>query len=154
MRSPSRCATSPTWPSATTSLANPERDPRMTSKSQLIVIGNGMVGHKLVESLHDRGGLDAWDVTVFCEEPRLAYDRVNLSQLFAGKTAEDLALARAEAYQKMGLTVWIGDRAVEIDRASRLVRSAAGRELPYDRVVLATGSYPFVPPMPGRDLPG
>jgi nitrite reductase (NADH) large subunit len=126
----------------------------MSSKSQLIVIGNGMVGHKLVESLHGRGGLDAWDVTVFCEEPRLAYDRVNLSQIFAGKTAEDLTLARAEIYQKMGLTVWIGDRAVEIDRASRLVRSAAGRALPYDRVVLATGSYPFVPPMPGRDLPG
>jgi NADPH-dependent 2,4-dienoyl-CoA reductase/sulfur reductase-like enzyme len=86
----------------------------MSTKSKLVVIGNGMVGHKLVEALHARDGLDAWEATVFCEEPRLAYDRVNLSTIFAGKQPDDLALARAEWYAERGITVRVGDRAVEI----------------------------------------
>ena len=126
----------------------------MSTKRNLIVIGNGMVGHKLVEGLHARGGFEQWNVTVFCEEPRLAYDRVNLSQLFAGKTADDLALGRLAAYEEMGVEVLMGDRATEIDRVNRVVKAASGRAVAYDRVVLATGSYPFVPPVQGRELPG
>src|SRR5438045_1886128 len=95
-------------------------------KMDRVVIGNGMVGHKLVEALHARGGLEAWTVTVLCEEPRLAYDRVNLSQLFAGKTADDLALARAETYAQMGVATLVGDAALEIDRVRRVVRAASG----------------------------
>ena len=114
-----------------------------------------MVGHRFVELLSSAtGGGEAaggggFEITTFCEEPRLAYDRVNLSGYFDGKSAEDLALARLEQYRAAGVTVHVGDKAVAIDRAAKLVVSAAGRAVAYDRLVLATGSYPFVPPIPG-----
>ncbi|HEX6839459.1 MAG TPA: nitrite reductase large subunit NirB, partial [Polyangia bacterium] len=116
----------------------------------VVVIGNGMVGHRFVELMSGSGHA----LTTFCEEPRLAYDRVNLSAYFAGKSADDLALARIEQYRDAGVTVHVGDKAVAIDRAAKIVRSAAGRAVAYDRLILATGSYPFVPPIPGRDARG
>jgi len=126
----------------------------MALKQKLLVVGNGMVGHRLLECLMESGRSEAFEVTVFCEEPRLAYDRVGLSKFFEGKGAEDLALATLEEYQEVGFDVRIGQRCVDIDRTARLAVSSTGEKVPYDLLVMATGSYPFVPPVPGRVHPG
>ena len=125
----------------------------MQGKQRLVVIGNGMVGHHLVDRLC-RDGLAAWDITVLAEETRPAYDRVHLSELFDGKTADDLALATVEGYEAFGVALVLGDAALAIDRERKVVVTASGRSFPYDKLVLATGSRPFVPPIAGRDAPG
>ena len=114
---------------------------------QLVVIGNGMVGHRLVQALTDRD-TSSWHVTVLGEETRPAYDRVALSSYVDGRSAEELTLP------ELGVDLHLGDPAVAIDRAARTVTTRSGRVLRYDALVLATGSVPFVPPVPGRDLPG
>ena len=121
------------------------------SKSKLIVIGNGMVGHHYLENLVETGVADNYEVTVFCEEKRTAYDRVHLSAYFDGSTADDLAMGTPAMYKEWGLEVLIGEKAVAIDREQKVVRSASGKTLSYDKLVLATGSFPFVPPVPGHD---
>ncbi|NVK41790.1 MAG: nitrite reductase large subunit [Oceanospirillaceae bacterium] len=121
------------------------------NKTKLILIGNGMVGHQFLQSLAESGESARFDVTVFCEEPRLAYDRVHLSEYFAGKSAEDLAMGQPAQYAEWGFNVLLNEKAVAIDRNRQLVTSDKGTELPYDRIVLATGSYPFVPPVPGHE---
>jgi nitrite reductase (NADH) large subunit len=126
----------------------------MQAKRDLLVIGNGLVGHKLLEFLAESGLLEQWNVTTFCEEPRVAYDRVNLSGFFSGKSAEELSVVKPGFYERNGIGVRVGDRAVAIDRVAKTVTSAAGATLRYDKLVFATGSAPFVPPIPGRDLPG
>jgi nitrite reductase (NADH) large subunit len=109
----------------------------------LVVVGYGMVGHRLVETLRSREpGLD---ITVLGEEDRPAYDRVRLSAWFDG---EGLELSPVD-----GVTLRLGEPALAIDRVARTVTTTAGT-YPYDRLVLATGSSPFVPPVPGRDLSG
>jgi nitrite reductase (NADH) large subunit len=117
---------------------------------KLIVIGHGMVGHKLLESLAE-SGMDHLDITVLCEEPRAAYDRVHLSEFFAGKSAEDLSLVQAGFFERDNLLLRLNARATAIDRAARTVTVSTGETLSYDKLVIATGSYPFVPPLPGRD---
>ncbi|MGD1900173.1 MAG: nitrite reductase large subunit NirB [Phormidesmis sp.] len=124
------------------------------SKQTLVVVGNGMVGHRLLELMVAKGALDRWNLITFCEEPRVAYDRVHLSQYFVNKTAADLTLVEPGFYQDNGIQVYIGDRIVEIDRVQQRVKSANGVEITYDRLVLATGSYPFVPPIQGNDATG
>lgn len=123
-------------------------------KKNLIVIGNGMVGHKFLDRAIAKGATQDWHLITFCEEPRVAYDRVNLSSFFAGKTAGDLSLVEPGFYQENDIRVYIGDKVVQIDRDRKTVTSANGVEVPYDGIVLATGSYPFVPPIKGNDLPG
>ncbi|MFP5377872.1 MAG: FAD-dependent oxidoreductase, partial [Acidimicrobiia bacterium] len=113
-----------------------------------------MVGHKLVEVLVERGATAEWDVVVFCEEPRPAYDRVGLSSWFAGTTAEELSLVAPGFFDAAGLELHLGDPVASIDRQAGRVVSRRGRAVDYDALVLATGSYPFVPPVPGKDLPG
>ena len=93
----------------------------------------------------------AFSITVIAEEPRPAYDRVQLSAFFSGKTAADLSLVAADFFENNSITTHLAERAVAIDRDARLVRTSNGREIEYDTLVLATGSYPFVPPLPGRD---
>src|SRR5262245_3109645 len=118
-----------------------------STRKRLVVVGNGMVSHRLVELLRDRGPLADFEVSVIGEEPRPAYDRVNLSKFFEGKDAEGLALASAADYERAGVELILGDPVVALDRAARRLRTHAGRELTYDRLVLATGSSPFVPPI-------
>jgi nitrite reductase (NADH) large subunit len=121
-------------------------------RETLVVVGNGMVGHRFVESLLERGGASRWRVVVLGEEPRPAYDRVHLSELFAGKTPAELALAHAEDYAREGVELRLGARAAVLDLAAGVVETADGERIAFDRAVLATGSAPFVPPLPGRDL--
>lgn len=119
---------------------------------KIAVIGHGMVGHKFLEQLHTLGIADA-EVTVLCEESRPAYDRVHLSEFFAGKSAEDLSLVEPGFFERSGFTLRLAARAVAIERRNNTVTTADGEVLPYDKLVLATGSSPFVPPVPGRDRP-
>ena len=125
----------------------------MTSSSQqrIVIVGNGMVGHHFVEQLinsqHD------CHITVLSGEGRLAYDRVYLSSYFAGKTAEDLAMTTPETYQEWGVDARVNARVTDIDRTAKVVTLESGETFEYDKLVLATGSYPFVPPIPGNDQP-
>ncbi|HYD63526.1 MAG TPA: nitrite reductase large subunit NirB [Noviherbaspirillum sp.] len=117
---------------------------------KILVIGHGMVGHKFLESLDESGVRDA-EVTVLCEEPRAAYDRVHLSEFFSGKSADDLSLVSPGFFDRDNLLLKLNTRATSIDRANKTVTVATGDVLSYDKLVLATGSYPFVPPIPGKD---
>ncbi|MFB2973521.1 nitrite reductase large subunit NirB [Aerosakkonema sp. BLCC-F183] len=126
----------------------------MIAKKNLIVIGNGMVGHKFLELAIASCATQKWNLITFCEEPRVAYDRVNLSSFFSGKTAADLSLVEPGLYQENGIQIHIGDKAVAINRQEKTVTSANGVTLPYDKIVLATGSYPFVPPIKGNNATG
>ncbi len=123
----------------------------MDARSKLLVIGNGMVGQRFLESLPAE---TAYDVSVIGEEPRPAYDRVQLSAFFSGKTAEQLSLVERDFFASRAIALTLSERAVAIDRQKRLVRTSGGSDLEYDTLVIATGSYPFVPPIPGRDRPG
>ena len=123
-------------------------------KQTLVIVGNGMVGQKLLEFLSERHAQDQYEIVTFCEEPRPAYDRVHLSDFFAGKTAADLSMVENDFFIKQDITIHIGDKAEHIDREKKHVISAKGQIIAYDKLVLATGSYPFVPPIPGNDRDG
>ena len=120
----------------------------------LVVVGNGMVGQRLVEAVRDRDTRRAWRVTVLSEEPRRAYDRVALSSYFDGVAAADLDVVADGCYDTAGYTLRLDEAVTSIDRGARTVTTSRGVILRYDALVLAAGSYPFVPPVPGRDLPG
>jgi nitrite reductase (NADH) large subunit len=113
-----------------------------------------MVGHRFCERLLALDEERHFQIVTFAEEPRPAYDRVNLTKYFEHRLADKLALATPQWYTDRGIRLYVGDRVTEIDRAKRMVRSARGREIAYDHVVLATGSAPFVPPVPGIDKHG
>jgi nitrite reductase (NADH) large subunit len=119
------------------------------SKRKILVVGNGMVGHHFVETLVNAGLDDA--ITVIGEEPRPAYDRVHLSDVFGGREPADLALATRETYIEWGVEAHFGDPVIRIERGSKRVVTENGRSFSYDKLVLATGSYPFVPPVPGSE---
>jgi len=121
-------------------------------KKNIVVIGNGMVGYKFCEKLISKS--DSFNITVFGEEPRRAYDRVHLSEYFNGKTAEDLSMSSANWYQENNIQLYLGDPVLEINRISKTVHSQKGITLPYDYVVLATGSAAFVPNIPGVEKDG
>lgn len=124
----------------------------MNHKQRVVVIGNGMVGHKFLEQLvEDSAGFAELEVTVLAEEPRAAYDRVYLSAYFSGKTAEDLSLVKGNFFADSGVFLHLNTKAVAIDRELRQVTVASGEVVAYDKLVLATGSFPFVPPLPGKD---
>ncbi|MFC3281993.1 nitrite reductase large subunit NirB [Litchfieldella rifensis] len=123
-----------------------------SDKSRLIIIGNGMVGHHLVEQLVESGATGSYRITVFGEERHPAYDRVHLSEYFAGRDAASLALSTADYYAEHGIELCLHEAVTGIDRDKGEVVTPQGRYA-YDRLVLATGSYPFVPPIPGNDRP-
>ncbi|MBB5607099.1 MULTISPECIES: nitrite reductase large subunit NirB [unclassified Janthinobacterium] len=116
---------------------------------KIIVIGHGMVGHKFLAQLADSGAPQ--EVTVLCEEPRPAYDRVHLSEFFAGKSAEDLSLVPPGFFERGNVLLKLNARASAIDLQAKTVTVSSGEVLPYDKLVIASGSYPFVPPLPGKD---
>jgi nitrite reductase (NADH) large subunit len=118
----------------------------------VVVVGHGMVGHRFVEALTARDNAGLFQVTVLSEEPRPAYDRVALSSFFDGADEAALRLPPLSAVSRVDLR--LGVSASSLDLAGRVVVTADGECLPYDELVLATGSYPFVPPVPGHDAPG
>ncbi len=121
------------------------------SQTRVVVIGNGMVGHRFVEELRERDLERSMQITVIGEEPRFAYDRVHLSAYFDGTPAAELAMASRERYHELGIEIILGDRVEKIDRVARTVLTGAGFRVPYDMLVLATGSKAFVPPIQNTD---
>ena len=118
----------------------------------LVIAGYGMVGHRVAAALRARDAAGQWRIVVLAEESRAAYDRVALTSYVDSWDAEALALPAAGFRAED--EVRLGDPAIAIDRDARTVRTASGFQQPYDVLVLATGSRPFVPPIPGHDLPG
>lgn len=127
----------------------------MSGKQRLVVVGNGMAGARFVEDLLARGGGDRWAVTMFGDEPHGNYNRILLSGVLAGKNqADDIVLNPLGWYREQGVRLHAGVRADRVDLDARTVHGGDVAE-PYDALVLATGSSPFVPPMEGsRDASG
>ena len=132
----------------------PETTTSTTEPQQLVIVGGGMVARRLVDALRARDDAGRWAVTLLCEEPRAPYDRVALTSYFTGRHPEDLALGGQELWDDPLVTLRRGVRAESIDRDARTVTTSSGQVLPYDSLVLATGSYAAVPPVPGKDLRG
>ncbi|MGH8119148.1 MAG: nitrite reductase large subunit NirB [Gammaproteobacteria bacterium] len=121
------------------------------NKEKLVLIGNGMVGHRFLEAMIERGACRRYDLSVFGEETRPAYDRVHLSEFFSGKTAADLSLAPPDFFRDNGIVFHAGNRIAGIERTRKRIISAQRQAFSYDKLVIAAGSYPFVPPVPGHD---
>ncbi|MFJ4343773.1 nitrite reductase large subunit NirB [Pseudomonas sp. NPDC089401] len=117
-------------------------------RERLVIVGNGMVGHHCVEQLVGRGALERFELHVFGEERQRAYDRVHLSEYFAGSCAETLALCEQGFYGDNGVHLHLGEAVLQIDRERCEVVTGEGR-YGYDQLILATGSYPFVPAIEG-----
>lgn len=123
-------------------------------RRRLVVIGNGMAGMRTVEELLAIAP-DAYDITVFGAEPYTNYNRILLSPVLAGeKSTSEIFLHTPQWYSEHGVTLHSGDPVVAIDRRRRVVRSQKGVEVPYDRLLIATGSLPQVLPVPGNNLAG
>ena len=126
-------------------------------KQKLLLIGHGMVGQRFLEALVARGALEVFQVTVLCGEPRPAYDRVGLTRYFKERDATALSLLPEGFLAEHGIELELNTRAIAIDRAGKTVTAVTAAEnrcYAYDKLVLATGSFPFVPPIPGHDRPG
>ncbi|QTP54198.1 NAD(P)/FAD-dependent oxidoreductase [Billgrantia sulfidoxydans] len=131
----------------------PRRHPETSTVEHLVIVGNGMAGHRLAEALLARTERPA-RITVIGAEQTPAYNRILLSPLLAGEMQrEALTLRSAEWYAEQGIELILGERVEAIDRDARTLTTDAGRELDYDRLVLATGSNPARPPVPGLELP-
>ncbi|VWX60207.1 nitrite reductase large subunit NirB [Sphingorhabdus sp. 109] len=124
------------------------------ARERLVVIGNGMAGCRAVEEILARDG-DRYAITIFGAEPRVNYDRIMLSPVLAGdKSFEDIIINDQSWYDDNGIELVSGDAVIAIKREAREVVSASGRVTPYDRLLIATGSDPFIIPVPGHKLPG
>ncbi|MEO7311951.1 MAG: nitrite reductase large subunit NirB [Chitinophagaceae bacterium] len=121
-------------------------------KPIVVVIGNGMVGYKFCEKLVKK--TNSFELIVFGEEPRRAYDRVHLSEYFAGKTEDDLSLSTLEWYAENNIRLYLSDPILEINRSAKTIHSQKGIVQPYDYLILATGSAAFVPNIPGVEKEG
>ncbi|MER7112410.1 nitrite reductase large subunit NirB [Streptomyces sp. NPDC000229] len=126
----------------------------MAHMPTIVLVGHGMVGQRFLEGLAERGVTERARVVVLCEEPRPAYDRVRLTSYFDGQTPDGLSMVEDGFMARHGIELHLDDPAETIDREARTVTSRAGRVIAYDTLVLATGSYPFVPPVPGKDAKG
>ncbi|EPK0156327.1 nitrite reductase small subunit NirD [Acinetobacter baumannii] len=123
-------------------------------KLRLVLIGNGLAGMRCLEDLLDMAP-DRYEVTVIGEEPWGNYNRIMLSPVLSGeKTIEDIMLHPPKWYDDKGITFIAGDKAVKIDRPRKVVYTEKGQTVDYDRLILATGSAPFIPPVQGVDLKG
>jgi nitrite reductase (NADH) large subunit len=126
----------------------------MNARKQLVVIGNGMAGIRTVEELL-KIAPDQYEITVFGAEPHPNYNRIMLSPVLAGEqTLDDIVLNSVDWYAQHGITLHMGKPVTEVDRSRRTVTAADGTQARYDRLLLATGSQPFVLPVPGHDLHG
>ncbi len=126
----------------------------MNTRMQTVVVGHGMVAQRLLETLVANGAAEHMDIHVLSEEPRAAYDRVGLSNYFKHGDAEAMTLVPAGFFEHPHITLHLGVAATAIDRDRRVITVQDGGEFPYDALVLAMGSLPFVPPLPGIDASG
>ena len=123
-------------------------------KLKLVVVGNGMAGIRTLEELL-KAAPGMYDITVFGDEPHPNYNRIMLSPVLAGEqTIEQIVLNSRDWYAQNGITLHTGKRVVKIDRRNRSVEADDGTRVAYDRLLLATGSKPFILPVPGASLPG
>jgi nitrite reductase (NADH) large subunit len=124
------------------------------SRQRLVVIGNGMAGCRAVEEILARDPA-RYSIAIFGAEPRVNYNRIMLSPVLAGEKAfDDIVINTAEWYEENGIELISGDPVEQIDRATQTVIARSGRVEPYDRLLIATGSDPFIIPVPGHKLPG
>lgn len=121
---------------------------------KVIVVGNGMVGYKFCEKFITKKGQEEYQITVFGEEPRRAYDRVHLSEYFGGKSADDLSLSTATWYEENNITLNTSELVLKIDKENKTISTHLDQEYAYDYLVLATGSSAFVPPIKGVEKEG
>lgn len=121
---------------------------------KVIVVGNGMVGYKFCEKFITKKGQEEYQITVFGEEPRRAYDRVHLSEYFGGKSADDLSLSTAAWYEENNITLNTSELVLKIDKENKTISTHLHQEYAYDYLVLATGSSAFVPPIKGVEKEG
>jgi nitrite reductase (NADH) large subunit len=127
----------------------------MSDPKHLVVIGNGMAGMRTIEELLKREAGRGYRITVFGAEPHVNYNRIMLSSVLAGdKTVEQIVINTREWYDANDITLHTGDAVTAIDREARTVTAASGLTVPYDRLLIATGSKPLAPPIPGLNLPG
>ncbi|CAM9142435.1 nitrite reductase large subunit NirB [Acinetobacter pseudolwoffii] len=117
---------------------------------KILMIGHGMVGHKFIESVLEQAGDDI-ELTILAEEPHLAYDRVHLTEYFSGKSVKDLSLCRSDFADAYGIDLRLNTKAVEMDQLNKTVTTNHGDVLSFDKLILATGSYAFIPPIPGNE---
>jgi nitrite reductase (NADH) large subunit len=121
------------------------------NKTRVVLVGNGPVGHAFLENLIASGKSTDYEITVFGEEPRAAYDRVQLSKWFETRDANALNMVAEGFYESNKITCFLGDKITAIDRQEKVVTAASGCRTTYDKLVLATGSSPFVPEVPGHN---
>ena len=123
-------------------------------RERLVLVGNGMAGMRAIEELLKLEP-EMYEITVFGAEPHPNYNRILLSPVLSGeKTVDEIVLNSRDWYKEHGIALHTGDPVESIDRLRRVVRTRSGLETPYDRLILATGSNPFIIPVPGADLPG
>ncbi|MBD1573559.1 nitrite reductase large subunit [Vibrio sp. S17_S38] len=121
------------------------------NKPHLVIVGNGMVGHHLVEKLVEANATQHYKISVIGEERFVAYDRVHLSSVFSGQTNQDLLLSSETWYQQQGIELILGSKVTSMDTEHKRLVMDDAEVLAYDKLVLSTGSYPFVPPIEGND---
>ncbi|HSY61005.1 MAG TPA: nitrite reductase large subunit NirB, partial [Cytophaga sp.] len=126
----------------------------MKNETQILVVGNGMVGYKFCEKLKKKDPSGAFKITVLGEEPRPAYDRVHLSEYFSTRSADHLTMAPKEWYADNNINLVLGNPVVSIDREAKSVTTFSGDVYTYDKLILATGSAAFVPPIKGVEKDG
>jgi nitrite reductase (NADH) large subunit len=125
-------------------------DDDLDPRARLVVVGNGMAGARLVEEVLERGGGEQFRITVLGDEPHGNYNRIMLSPVLAGETSEDeIVLNSHDWYADNGVQLRAGVRVERLDTAAKLAHASDGTAVPYDHLVLATGSYSFIPPMTG-----
>ena len=141
---------------ATTSQLNAE-----DGKKKVVVIGNGMVGQRFMENLIDLDTDKKCTISTFCEEPRAAYNRVKLTSYFETRDPSSLTMTsnfddegRTPWYEENNVELLLNDKVTSIDTEKKTVTGESGTTIDYDVAVFATGSYPFVPPIPGKQRPG
>lgn len=122
-----------------------------SEKTRIVVIGNGMVGHQFIQTLLASPSSNSYQIVTFSEEPRVAYDRVNLTKYFVDRKADTLALTTLDDYAQQNVHVHLGEKVEVIDLETKTVTATSGLSVGYDKLVIATGSFPFVPPIQGRE---
>lgn len=124
------------------------------NKAVVVVIGHGMVGHHFLEQLVNNYPVSEMKIIVYGKEKYPAYDRVHLSEYFSGRTFSDLSMVKNDFFSENGIELQLSNEVIEINRNEKYILDHKGNVQAYDYLVFATGSYPFVPPVPGHDLEG